>query len=91
MDNDETGTEGTGPLAPAAPNPEPETQEGEAFETQGRTLVRTKPRYDFAPSDKSLPVITPEGVYMNAEQAKAVIDEADEAEEGLVYIDKEGD
>lgn len=59
--------------APATP---PTTVGGDEWQTQGRTTVATRSGYQFHPTNKDLPVITPEGVNMTAAEADEVLAEA---------------
>lgn len=55
------------------------TQSGEEFSSRGKTVIRTRAGYAFAPSDKDLPLITAAGVTVSAEEAEAIMAEANEA------------
>lgn len=53
------------------------TQDGEKYETRGRTRVATTRGFAFASSNRSLPVVTSGGVDVTAEQAEFLVTESD--------------
>jgi hypothetical protein len=57
------------------------------YKTRGQTTVATRRGYAVAPSDKSLPVVTSDGVKMTKEQAEAVVKESN----GRAFIKGSGD
>lgn len=59
-----------------------ENVKSEDYETKGQTTVATRDGYRFVPSDKSIPVITSQGIKVTKDQAEALSQESD----GLVSI-----
>lgn len=58
----------------------------EYYETRGKTTVATRRGFVFVPSDKSLPVITPDGVNMTKDEAEEVVAEAASTRAGVHIV-----
>lgn len=78
-----------GPIPPLPPANEPLPDTGNVSEADykgtGKTSVRTRYPYRFAPSDKNIPVVDRRGVKVTRDQADTLVNESN----GLVYIYKE--
>ena len=54
----------------------------EDYSTRGQTTVATRRGYRFVPSNKSLPVVTHDGVKVTIEDAEALTSES----KGIVFV-----
>lgn len=63
----------------------------EDYSSSGAVVIYTDEGYNFVPSNKSLPMITPAGVNMSREHADEVLQESDDSD-GHAYelIEEEG-
>ena len=85
---EQDGGAGVPPLAPGvseAPSQVEGNVSSEDYTTRGQTVVATRRGYRFTPEDKSIPVITRDGVKVTKEQADALVAESG----GLVEIKNE--